>query len=93
MELDGTNNNTMWRDALMKEMYNISVALEVLDEGQKVPAGWHKVTGHLIWDVKMDFTQKVRWVLDGHKTPYPIGSTFGGLCLERACTLPSLMWH
>jgi hypothetical protein len=32
------------------------------------------VTGHLIWDVKMDFTRKARWVLDGNKTPNPIGS-------------------
>ena len=79
MEPDRTNNNTMWRDALMKEMYNVSVAFELLDEGQKAPAGWHKVTGHLIWDVKMDFTQKARWVLDGHKTPDPIGSMFVGV--------------
>ena len=79
MELDRTNNNTMWRDTLMKEMYNVSVAFKVLDEGQKAPAGWHKVTGHHIWDVKMDFTRKARWVLDGHKTPDPIGSMFVGV--------------
>ena len=36
-------------------------------------------TGHLIWDMKIDFTWKVRWVLDGHKTPDPIGSTFAGV--------------
>jgi hypothetical protein len=27
----------------------------------------------------MDFTQKARWVLDGHKTPDPIGSTYAGV--------------
>ena len=64
MELDRTNDNTMWRDVLTKEMHNVSVAFEVLDKGQKAPTGWHEVTGHLIWDVKMDFTQKARWVLD-----------------------------
>jgi hypothetical protein len=37
------------------------------------------VTGHLVWDVKMDFTRKARWVLDGHKTPTPIGSTYAGV--------------
>ena len=87
MELNRTNNNAMWRDMLM----NVGMAFKVLDEGQKAPAGWHKVTGHLIWDVKMDFTRKVRWVLDGHKTTDPTGLTFAGLCLERVCTLPSLM--
>jgi hypothetical protein len=37
------------------------------------------VTGHLVWDVKMDFTRKARWVLDGHLTPSPIGSTYAGV--------------
>ena len=27
----------------------------------------------------MDFTWKARWVLDGHKTPDPIGSTYAGM--------------
>ena len=62
-----------------EEKYNIGVAFEVFDEGQKAPAAWHKVTGHLIWDVKMDFTQKARWVLVGHKSPEPIGLTFAGV--------------
>ena len=30
--------NTMWRDALAKEMYNVGVISEVLEEGQQVPA-------------------------------------------------------
>ena len=42
----------------MKEMYSVGMAFKVLDEGQKAPAGWHKVTGHLVWDVKMDFTSR-----------------------------------
>ena len=38
-----------------------------------------QVTRHLVWDVKMDFTRKARWVLNGHKTPDPIGSTYAGV--------------
>ena len=37
------------------------------------------MTRHLVFDVKMDFTRKARWVLDGHKTPSPIGSTYAGV--------------
>ena len=66
----------MWMDALAKEMYNVGAAFEVLDEKEQAPNGWKKVTGHLVWDVKMDFMRKTRWVLDGHKTPDPVGSTF-----------------
>jgi hypothetical protein len=32
--------------------------------------------GHIIWDLKMDFT---RCVLDGHKLPTPAGSTYAGV--------------
>ena len=78
-KIDARNGNTLWRDALKKEMYNVRVAFEILDEGVHVPHGWKQVTGHLVWDVKMDFTRKARWVLDGHKTPDLIGSTYAGL--------------
>ena len=64
---------------LTKEMYDVGVAFEILSPGQFLPKGWHKVTGHLVWDVKMDFTHKARWVLDGHKTPDPEGLTFAGV--------------
>ena len=70
---------TIIGDAIRKEMYNVGVAFEVLPDGKKAPPGWHKVTGHIVFDVKMDFTRKARWVLDGHKTPDPIGSTFAGV--------------
>ena len=36
-EIDARNGNTMWRDALKKEMYNVGVAFEVLDEGAHAP--------------------------------------------------------
>ena len=41
--------------------------------------GWWKVTGHIIFDVKMDFTRKARWVLDGHKTQHVDYSTYAGV--------------
>ena len=75
-EIDVRNGNTLWRNALKKEMYNVRVAFEILDEGVHAPHGWKQVTGHLVWDVKMDFTRKARWVLDGQKTLDPIGSTY-----------------
>ena len=58
--IDKKNGNTQWQDALAKEMTEVGIAFEVLDEGVSAPKGWHKVTGHLIWDVKMDFTRKAR---------------------------------
>ena len=84
MAIDRKNGNTMWKDALALEMINVGVAFEILEEGQMAPLGWNKASGHLIWDVKMDFTRKARWVLDGHKTPDPIGSTFAGVVSRKS---------
>ena len=69
----------MWRDKLALEMFNVGVAFEILEEDPPALAGWEKASGHLVWDVKMDFTRKERWVLEGHKMPDPIGSTFAGV--------------
>ena len=60
-------------------MQNNGVAFQILDTGVRAPPGWSHVTGHLVFDVKMDFTRKARWVLDGQKTPNPIGSTYAGV--------------
>jgi hypothetical protein len=66
-------------DALLKEMGALVVAFEMLEHGQKGPAGWFKPTGHIVWDVKMDFTCKAQWFKDGRKTPVPTTSSFTGV--------------
>ena len=78
-ELDKKNGNNFWNEALEMEMYNIGVAFEILEDEKTAPAGYTKVSGHLIWSVKMDFTTKARWVLDGHKTPDPVHSKYVGV--------------
>jgi hypothetical protein len=71
-ELDRINGNALWMDALKLEMHNVGDAFEVLEDGKRVPQGWTKASGHIIWDLKMDFTtRKARWVLDGHNLPIP----------------------
>jgi hypothetical protein len=78
-ELDRKNGNTFWMDALSKEMGALVIAFEMLEHGHKAPVGWYKATGHIVWDVKMDFTRKARWVKDGHKTPDSTTSSFAGV--------------
>ena len=65
--------------ALAKQLYNVGVAFKILAKGQLACTGWHKVMGHLVWDVKMDFTLKARWVLDGYKTPDAEGTTYASV--------------
>jgi hypothetical protein len=44
-------------DALKLEIHNVGVAFEVLEDGKSAPQGWTKASGHIIWDLKMDFTR------------------------------------
>eukprot|EP00957_Ditylum_brightwellii_P078264 5950878-Ditylum_brightwellii.AAC.1 len=60
-------------------MFNVGIAFEVLEHKRNLPVGWKEVTSHIVFDVKMDFTRKARWGLDGHKTPDPDGSTYAGV--------------
>ena len=77
--LDRKNGNTLWIDAIHLEMSNVKIAFEILDEDDPLPIGWTQSSGHLVFDVKMDFTRKARWVKDGHKTPKPEHSTYAGV--------------
>ena len=70
--------------AIQKEMKNVGVAFELLENNEKVPVGYAKASGHLIFDVKMDFTRKARYVLDGHKTEVPEISMYAGVVSEES---------
>jgi hypothetical protein len=78
-EPDRQNGDTFWSDAIAKEMHNAGIAFEIMEDDQPLPVGLRKVTGHMVFDVKMDYTRKARWVLDGHKTPPPERSTYAGV--------------
>ena len=79
LELDKKNGNTFWRDAIRKEMTNVGIAFDIIEDDEQLPVGYAKATGHIIFDVKMDFTRKARWVLDGHKCEKPDISTYAGV--------------
>ena len=76
--LDNLNGNSMWRDAIRKEMRNASIAFDI-QETNDPPQGYIKTTYHMIFDVKMDFTRKARIVADGHKMPEPSISPYAGV--------------
>ena len=78
-EMDLRNGNYFWVKSIKKETTNVVIAFEILDEDKSAPVGWSKESGHLIFDVKMDFTRKARWVLDGNRSADPVGYTYDGV--------------
>ena len=56
-----------------------SVRVGLIYEGKKAPPGWTKTSGHLVFDVKMYFTRKSRWVKDGQWSPDPTTLAYAGV--------------
>ena len=48
------NGNTYWQDSIAKDMNNVCVAFNILDDGKVVPKDHQYVCCHMIFDVKME---------------------------------------
>ena len=92
-KLDQQNGDSLWRNAIRKEMTNVLVAFDILEQDEKIPIHLKELGVYLVFDVKMDMTRKARLVADGHKTPDSIASTYAGLCQERPLGSHSCMRH
>jgi hypothetical protein len=78
--LDKANDNTLWMDALAKEMGNTKVAFNILEDGVRSPIDHQFVKCHIIWDVKMEnFRRKARLVAGGHMTTAPAAITYASV--------------
>ena len=77
--IDKRNGNSLWRDAINKEMENLKVAFDILPDGKSPPPGYIKSSGHLVFEVRMTLERKVRWVKDGHRTRDPENCTYAGV--------------
>ena len=79
-ELDKKNGNTLWMDAIAKEMENVKVAFDIKDNPKDVPRGYQHVKCHMIFDVKMEnFRRKARLVAGGHMTQAPAAMTYASV--------------
>ena len=68
-ELDRKNGNTLWADAIRKEMENVRTALRIAADGEVIPIGYQQICCHIIFNIKQeDFRCKARLVDGGHTT-------------------------
>jgi Reverse transcriptase (RNA-dependent DNA polymerase) len=82
LAFDKENGNTLWWDAICKEMKNMHPAFEAWDKPQnEIPIGFQEVKCHLIFDVKMgkNFRRKARFVTGGHTTDVPSSLTYASV--------------
>ena len=61
-KVDDKNKNTLWMTAHNKEIDTIQVAFNKLKSAKEIPPGYTEATGFMIYDPKMGFTCKARYV-------------------------------
>ena len=65
--IDEQTGTDFWRKAIEKEMRNNMPAFEFRDD-DKVPVGYNKIHGHMVFDIRFDLTRKARYVANGNET-------------------------
>ena len=91
-ELDKQNGNTFWTESISKEMKNVRVAFQILDENEEVPIGYKFIRCHMIFDVKMeDFRRKARLVDGGHMTDTPAAITYASVVSHESVRLALML--
>jgi hypothetical protein len=81
MRLDAVNGNTLWRDALKKELQQINDyrTFRLVDENEFLPDDYQRVPYHFVWDVKFDLRRKCRLVAGGNWTDPPKEDVYSGV--------------
>ena len=77
LELDKKNGNTLWWDAIQKEMLVVKTAFKILHGDEKPLLSSQFMLRHMVFDVKMEaFQQKTGLVAGGHMTEQPKTLTY-----------------
>ena len=79
--LDRENGDTLWWDAICKEMKNVRIAFDEYDGEISNLVGYQKIDCHLIFDIKFgeNFRRKARMVAGGHTTSTPSTLTYSSV--------------
>ena len=92
LELDKQNGNTFCQDSIAKEMKNVRVAFQILDENEEVPIGYNFIRCQMIFDVMMeDFRRKSRLVAGGHMTDTPVAITYASVVSREIVRLALML--
>ena len=101
VRLDRENDgNRFWQDAMDKEMKKAKVAYkpkegvtpEEIRKGKVDDMrGYQEIKCNIIFDVKMDFTRKARYVAGGHMTEAPVAITYSSVVSRDSVRLAFLI--
>jgi hypothetical protein len=100
LRIDEETGTDFWRRAINKEMSKVKVAWKV-HEGHtpeevrigkaKYMIGYQKIGCHMVFDIKMDFSRKARFVAGGHTTEAPTSMTYSSVVSRESVRLAFLI--
>ena len=106
-EIDNENCNTLWADAIDKEMKTVQIAFKpyihpkdglvspkrVRQDRQKYLLGYTEIKCHLVFDIKLDgnFTRKARFVADGSQVDLPKSMTYSSVVSRESVRIAFLL--
>ena len=70
------NDNTLWQEEINNSMENYWLDFQLIDCEDKSPVRYKEITCHLIFDVKIDPTQKAQLMVGGNLTNHPSSMTY-----------------
>jgi hypothetical protein len=91
LQFDKEDGNTLWYDAIQKELKNVKSAFHFLPDEETPPVGYKKIPCHIVFDVKMDFTRKACFVARGHKTNPPSTLTYSSVVSRESVKIAFLI--
>jgi hypothetical protein len=92
LELDRKNGNTLWADAIKREMEVVRTAFRIADDGEVIPTGYQQIRCQIIFDVKREnFRCKARLVAGGHTTKAPATITYASVVSRESVRIALLM--
>jgi hypothetical protein len=88
---DQENGDTYWEKSIEKEMKNVRVAFDILDDDKNLPVGYLQIPCRLLFNVKLDFTRKTRLVAGGHVTDPPSIITYASVVSRESVRIALLI--
>ncbi len=80
-----------WEKAIAKEMLHVQPAFEIHQCRAKQPMASKWIPCHMIFDVKMDFAHKARFVAGGHVTYPPTSITYSSVVAHDSVCMAYLI--
>ena len=94
LEIDKEDGNTLWWDAILKQMCNVRPAFEKWEANEKdLPVGYQRIGCHLIFDIKIgeNLRRKARLVANGNESEAPPAMTYSSVISRDSVRITLLL--